>query len=171
MNEKLFSSAEDILFYNTKNDAIASLNGSVPYSYSGKALTESQINRISNGTYMDTNLYINTANISVGDLIYFPTIDFYANVIKVVNINQLVLSRTLPSDLTNASTQITNKCSVKALEVGIDEGVWFTNGLFVYNASSFIVPEPLNVSPSVVVGFEVTETYVDSYTEIGRAHV
>jgi Domain of unknown function (DUF4815) len=164
-NGTLFSSGETINFYNTKNEAIASLNGSVSPAYSATAVTEQTLTRLASGTYLDTVLNINTADISVGDTIAISSISFIATVIAINSISQLVLNTTLPQDLSNISTTITNKCSVKALEVGVDEGVWFTNGLFVYNAVSSIVPDALNVSPSVVVGFEVTEEIVDAFTD------
>ena len=161
-NSKGFASAETLNFFTTKSAAFASLNSTVTARFTDVVATSGTLTRLSTGTYLSKTLTISTANISVGDIISFDEVTFKATVTSIVDTNTLVLNYALPQDVTNQSTTITNQISVRALEVGIDEGVWFTNGFFVRNSASSIIPESLNAYPSVVVGFEVVETIVDS---------
>ena len=76
-----------------------------------------------------------------GNTIAIPSIKYRGKVTSIVDTTTLILSAPLPSDVTNISTTITNEVSVRALEVGVDSGVWFTNGLFVANYVNSIVPD------------------------------
>ena len=162
-NGKQFSSGETINIYTTKVAALSSLNTTVTPAFTTTALTTSTINRTASGTYLSNNLNITTGGINIGDTISIPSINFSATVITKVDISNLTLNKSLPKTVTNTSVTVTNNISVSALEVSIDDGVWFTNGLFVANYVSSIVPDALNAFPSVVVGFEVLETISDSY--------
>jgi hypothetical protein len=161
-NAKLFASGETINLYLSKTDALNSLNATVSPQYTVTALSTNTIIRNSSGTYLSTTLSIATGNISVGDTISITSIGFTATVISITDTANLILNTQLPQDISNLSTTITNEISVRCLEVGIDSGVWFTNGYFVSNYANSIIPDSLNSYPSVVVGFEVDETEIDS---------
>ena len=160
-NGKAFASGETLNFFTTKVAALSSLNATITPRYTDVAATIGTLTRLSTGTYLSKELTIPPGNISVGDTITFSTITFKATVTSV-NSTGVVLNYALPADVTNEITTITNQISVRALEVGIDEGVWFTGGFFVRNGADSIIPDALNAYPSVVVGFEVVETYEDS---------
>ena len=162
-NGKQFSSGETINIYTTKVAALSSLNAAVTPAYTTTALTTTTLTRTVSGTYLDNNLAITTGGINIGDTISIPSISFTATVIAKVDISNLTLNKSLPQTLVNVTATVTNNISVSALEVNVDNGVWFTNGLFVANYVSSIVPDALNAFPSVVVGFEVLETITDSY--------
>ena len=164
-NGKAFSSGETINFYTSKVAALSSLNTTIAPAYAATAKTEGTLTRTVSATYLNNNLTITTGGISVGDSINIPSINFNAIVTSIVDITTLVMNNTIPQTVSNVSATITNKISVSALEVNIDDGVWFTNGLFVANYADSIVPDALNVYPSVVVGFEVDESHVDSYSD------
>ena len=161
-NNRSFSSGETINLYLSKTNALSSLSSTVPPQYVETALTTSTISRLSSGNYLSRILTVPTGNINIGDTINIPSINFTATVISKTDVNNLVINIPLTKDISNQPTTITNQISVNCLEVGIDAGVWFTNGLFISNYSSSIVPDPLNSYPSVVVGFEINETVVDS---------
>ena len=160
-NGKAFASGETINFYQTKVEALSSLNSAITPSFTATVNTSNTITRNSTGIYLSKTLTLSTGSISVGDTIAIPSIKYRGKVTSIVDTTTLILSAPLPSDVTNISTTITNEVSVRALEVGVDSGVWFTNGLFVANYVNSIVPDTLNAFPSVVVGFEVNETIVD----------
>jgi len=160
-NGKAFSSGETINFYQTKVEALSSLNSSVTPSFTAVAKSTNVITRNSTGKYLSKTLTISTGSVSVGDSIVISSIKYRGIVTSILDTTTLILSVPLTADVTNGSTTITNEISVNALEVGIDNGVWFTNGLFVANYTSSIVPDALNAYPSVVVGFEVNETIID----------
>lgn len=164
-NGKAFSSGETLKFYTTKIAALSSLNSTVSARYTDVTATSTTLTRIVNGTYLDKNLSISTANISVGDTVRISSINYRGTVVAIVDNNNLTLNLPLIQQVTNLTATITNEISVRALEVGIDDGVWFTNGYFVRNSASSIVPDALNAYPSVVVGFEVVETITDSYND------
>ena len=160
-----FSSGETINFYSSKVDALNSINTSILPQYTTVAKTTTTLSRTSTGTYLSNVLSISTAGISVGDSISISSINFTATVVSIVDSQTVNLSLALTQNVTNVSTTVTNKISVNALEVGIDDGVWFTNGVFVANYASSIVPDALNAYPSCVVGFEVDELIVDSTSD------
>ena len=162
-NGKQFSSGETINIYTTKVAALSSLNTTITPAYTTTALTTTTLTRTASGTYLDSNLAITTGGINIGDTINIPSISFTATVVAKVDISNLTLNKSLPQTLNNVTVNVVNNVSVNALEVSVDNGVWFTNGLFVSNYASSIVPDSLNVFPSVVVGFEVLETITDSY--------
>ena len=162
-NNKAFTSGETLSFYTTKIAALSSLNSTVTPRYTDVAATSVTLTRIVNGTYLDKNLAISTANISVGDTVKISSINYRGTVVSIIDNNNLTLSLPLTQQVTNLTATIINEISVRALEVGIDEGVWFTNGFFVRNSASSIIPDALNAYPSVVIGFEVVETIMDPY--------
>ena len=162
-NGKAFSSGETLNFYLTKIEALSSLNSTVTPTYTDVTATSVTLTRIVNGTYLDKNLVTSTAGISIGDTVRIASINYNGTVVAIVDTNNLTLNLPLPQEVTNLTAAVTNQISVRALEVGIDEGVWFTNGYFVRNSASSIIPEALNAYPSVVVGFEVLETITDAY--------
>ena len=164
-NGKAFSSGETLKFYTTKIAALSSLNSTVTSSYTDVVATSTTLTRIVNGTFLDKNLSTSTANVSVGDTVKISSINYKGTVVKVIDANNLILNLPLTQEVTNLTATITNEISVRSLEVGIDEGVWFTNGFFVRNSASSIIPDALNAYPSVVVGFEVVETIMDSYSD------
>jgi len=164
-NKISFSSGETINFYNTKIEALASLNSTVTAAYTVTAKSTNIITRNSTGTYLSPTLNISTGNINVGDTITITSINFSATVIDIIDANSLTLNNPLIKDVSSATTQITNQISVRALEVNIDDGVWFTNGFFVANYKSSIVPNSLTIYPSSVVGFEVDEFTVDAASD------
>ena len=164
-NGKAFASGETINLYTSKIDALNSIVLAVSPQFSTTALTTNTLTRTSSGTYLSNNLAISSAGISVGDTISISSIQFTATVAAIVDALNVTLSVYLPQDVSNISTTVTNNISVNALEVNVDNGVWFTNGVFVENYASSIVPDPLNAYPSCVVGFEVDEIIVDSYSD------
>ena len=164
-NNGAFSSGETISFYNSKVNALASLNSTVTPQFTATAVTINKISRSSTGTYLSNTLTIPTGSISIGDTVYIGSINFTARVVSIIDTTSLILDKVLTKDISNQPTTITNQISVPAMEVGIDSGVWFTNGYFVTNAADSIVPDALNAYPSSVVGFEVSETIVDSFSD------
>lgn len=164
-NGRKFSSGETINFFNSKVDALASLNTTVTARYTDVVSTSATLTRLVSGEYLSKTVTISTGNISIGDTVSISSVNYTGTVISITDNNTLVLSSPIPENLTNASAEITNEICVNALEVGIDEGVWFTGGYFVRNSALSIVPEALNAYPSVVVGFEVNETIYDSFSD------
>jgi len=164
-NGSSFASGETINFYSSKIDALNSLTSTITPQFTSTTLTTATINRTATGTYLSQSLTMTTSGISVGDSISISSINFLATVVSIDSTSSLTISKSLPSDITNAAVVITNEISVKALEVNIDDGVWFTNGVFVESYASSIVPNSLSVYPSVVVGYTVDETIVDSTSD------
>lgn len=164
-NIGLFSSGEVLNLYSSKSEAFASLNAPITPVYSTYLITDSTLSRTATATYLTNQISIPTAGINVGDKIFFTTSNTSTTVISVDSISQVTVIETIQGTYTNSPVTVTNKSSVNALEVNIDEGVWFTNGVFVYNSASSIVPDLLNAYPSSVVGFEVDESIVDSYSD------
>lgn len=164
-----FSSGESINFFDTKTDAFSSLNSDVTSLYSAVAITETVLVKTASGTFLSEKITINTSDISVGDSIEFTSANNTSNTVLTVtnvdSLNELTTNGFLDKDYNNESVTITKRVSVNAMQVCIDEGVWFTNGLFVRNAQSFIIPDKLNVNPSVVVGFEINETTIDYFDD------
>ena len=164
-NGSAFASGETINFYTSKIDALNSLNSIVTPQFTSTTLTTATINRTVTGTYLSQSLSMTTSGISVGDTISISSINFLATVVSIDSSSSLTVNKPLTSDVTNAAVVITNNISVKAMEVSIDAGVWFTNGVFVESYASSIVPNSLSVYPSVVVGYTVEETIIDSTSD------
>lgn len=166
-NNKSFAPNEIINFYTSKIDAFNSLSSTVVTGYSANTVTQtSTIKTNVSGTYLDNNLTIDTSGINIGDQIVVSSANnFTATVVSITDNNHLVINNVLSNDITSASANVTSFASVNALEVNVDAGVWFTNGMFVENSYSSIIPQPTNLYPSVVVGFEIDETVVDSYSD------
>jgi hypothetical protein len=165
-NNKAFSSNETIKFFQSKNDALNSIMGyDISSTYTAKSITENSFSRFVSGTFLSKELNVSSASIEVGDNIVLSSINLNAYVTAITGVNTITINVPLTSDLTDATVTVNKKASVRALEVGIDEGVWFTNGYFVHNNAVSIIPDELNAFPSVVVGFEVDETIVDTYTD------
>ena len=165
-NGKSFASGEKINFYASKIDALNSLTTTIVPEYTATAKTTNVLSRTVTGTYLSSTLNItSTAGVSVGDLVSISSINYIGVVSSIIDTSSITLSNALSSDLSNVSATITNRISVNALEVNIDDGVWFTNGVFVESYASSIVPDALNSYPSCVVGYEVDETIVDSFSD------
>lgn len=164
-NLSSFESGETINFYNTILEAYGSLNSSVTPEYTATLKTTSTVTRNASGTYLSDVLTVSSADLSVGDTLYISSIDFRASITQIIDINTIRLNFILPNDLTNVSTEFTKEVSVFALRVGVDNGVWFTSGFFVSNQADYIIPNNLSSYPSVVVGFSVDETIIDSYND------
>jgi hypothetical protein len=163
-NGKSFSSGETINIYASKSDALnAALGYVIAPQYTATATTSTSFTRNATGSYLSTTLTMSTAGLNVGDNIVLISAKLNTYVTSILSSTQLTINTPLTQDLSSTSITINQYCSVYALEVGIDEGVWFTNGYFVRNSASTIIPDALNAFPSVVVGFEVVENEVDSY--------
>ncbi len=67
---------------------------------------------------------------------------------------------------TGAVTFIESGAMGYAAAVKVEEGVYFVNGFFVRNSSSLIVVDGYNNTPSVKVGFKVTESLVSPEEDI-----
>lgn len=165
-NNKSFSSGETIKFFDSKNDALNSIMGyDIPATYSATSITETSFTRFVSGTFLSKTLTVSSASIEVGDNLVLSSINLNAYVTAITGINTVTINVPLTADLTDATVTVNKKASVRALEVGVDDGVWFTNGFFVRNVATSIIPDQLNAFPSVVVGFEVEETIVDTFTD------
>ena len=165
-NRKAFSSGETINFYVSKIDALNSLNSIIAPEYTATAKTTVNLTRTVTGTYLSYTLNVtSTAGVRVGDTVRISSVNYLGTVASIVDTSNITLSNSLTSDLSNISATITNEISVNALEVNVDDGVWFTNGIFVESYASSIVPDALNAYPSCVVGFEVDEYIVDSFSD------
>lgn len=168
-NNKSFASGETVNFYNTKVDALSSLSASVTPTYTATAITESTSTKTGvSGTYLDNKLTGSNiaSGVTVGDIVTIASAgDFTAVVIKVVNIDTLLISKNLPQNLASVNISVKTVVSSPSMQFSIDEGVWFTNGFFVRNDKSSIVPDPLNPLPSAIIGFEVNENIIDSFND------
>jgi hypothetical protein len=164
-NNKQFSSGETLNFFETKILALASLNSTVTASFTDVVSTTNIITRLGNGTYLNKILNVSTAGLSVGDTVKIASIKYNGKVVSLIDGNNLQLDKSLPTNVVNLTVTITNEVSVRCMEVGIDEGVWFTNGYFVRNKLDTIIPDQLSSNPSVVVGFEVEEFIIDAVTD------
>lgn len=163
-----FSSGEVINFFASKLDALSFLNGApVTPLYTTNAINNSSFSRIASGTYLTNQLSMPTNSISVGDNISYSYANtaFYATVVSVIDNSNLIINQTLPFDFNNNSVNVNTAVSSQSMEVNVDNGVWFTNGYFISFLSNSIIPQPLTIYPSCVVGFEVIETIVDSYDD------
>lgn len=165
-NNKAFSSGETINFYDSKNDALNSVMGyDIAPTYTATAITETNFSRFVSGTFLSKELTVSSASISVGDNIVLTSINLNAYVTAITGVNSITINTPLTQDLTDATVTVYKKASVRALEVSVDDGVWFTSGYFVRHVASSIIPDQLNAFPSVVVGFEVEEEIVDTFTD------
>ena len=165
-NNKSFLSGETINFFDSKNDALNSVMGyNIAPTYTATAITETSFQRFVTGTFLSKTLTVSSASISVGDNIVMPSINLNAYVTSINDINTITINTPLTQDLSNATVTVYKKASVRALEVSVDDGVWFTSGYFVRHVASSIIPDQLNAFPSVVVGFEVEEEIVDTFTD------
>jgi len=163
-----FTSGENINFFDSKLAALSFVNGGsdVP-AFTTNAYTESTFNRIASGTYLSNALNMSTINMNVGDNISYTYSNtaFYATVVSVVDNQHLLVNQALPFDFNSVSVSVTSVASTQSMEVNVDTGVWFTNGQFVTFTLGSIIPQPLSIYPSCVVGFEVNEIIVDSYSD------
>lgn len=160
-NNSSFASGETIKLYSSKAQALNSLNSAVTEKYVSQIKTESYVLVNATGEQYDDSLIMQTVNLSVGDELYISTINFRSTIVSISSDgNSITVDKPLPQSITSASANVTNKISVNATEFNIDDGVWFTNGFFVSNYNSSIIPDALSVYPSVVVGFELLESTV-----------
>jgi hypothetical protein len=164
-NNSSFASGETINLYTSKIDALNSLNNTITPQQTVVAETITSLSRTVTGTYLSNEVTISTIGISVGDMIKVPSVNTNLIVTSIIDGTTLTVNKSLVQDLTNASATVYNQISVHALEVNIADGVWFTNGVFVNNYASTIIPDPVNAYPSVVIGFEVDEQVVYSYSD------
>lgn len=170
LNTKLVSnvlsinSGETLNFFSSQLEALIFSQGgsSITPLYTTPAVTSSNITRTASGTYLGNILSVPTSNISVGDQITYGSINFYTTVTSIIDSNNLTVNRTLPQDLNSVLVTITSVTSAPSTEVSIDSGVWFTGGFFVGNPAESIIPQPLTINPSCVIGFEVDEYRINS---------
>lgn len=168
-NSQAFASGETINFYNTKVDALSSLSTAVTPVYTYVAITETTTTKTGvSGTYLTNKLTgsnISTGS-SVGDKVTIASMsNLTAVIIKIIDGDNMLISKNLTADLNTQNITIKTMASTAAMEISIDQGVWFTNGFFVRNDASSIVPEPLNLLPSAIIGFEVNENIIDSFND------
>ena len=164
-NGQEFSSGETINFYTTKEEALSSLNSSLTPLLTATVKTETTLSVAATGTQYSDILTIQTLNISVGDIIEITSIKLRSTVVSIIDTGSLQISDALPQNISNITSTITQKVSVKALEFNIDSGVWFTDGIFVSNQPTSYIPDVLSAYPSVVMGFDVVESIVNSYND------
>ncbi len=165
-NNKAFSSGETINFFDSKSDALNSVMGyEIAPTYTATAITETSFTRFVSGTFLSKDLTVSSASLSVGDNIVLTSIGLNAYITAITGVNSVTINTPLTQDLTDATVTVYKKASVRALEVSVDDGVWFTNGYFVRFVADSIIPDQLNAFPSVVVGFEVTEEIIDEFTD------
>lgn len=161
-----FVSDEDLFIFDSKSIAISnSINFNIVPLYSTKLSSDSQIEIA--GCFGDENSYeftINSSAIEVGDVISIPSA---ANPYDIYVVTELVgnakyrVNKTLDEAYVNITLVITKFASRDVMEIGFDDGVYFTNNTFVKALPQTVVPNIKTQYPSCVVGYEVTESIVD----------
>jgi hypothetical protein len=168
-NGQSFTSGETLNFFNTKTDALSSLKATVSPVYTSTLLTETTVTKTGvSGTYLQNKLSGSNiaSGISVGDKIVISSqSNLTAIVIKIIDADNILISKNLIANLSSQNISVTSVASNRAMQISVDEGVWFTNGFFVRNDASSIVPDELNAFPSAIIGFEVNENIIDSFND------
>jgi hypothetical protein len=119
------------------------------------------------GVYGIVNSYeftINSVAIELGDVLTFPDSNNpYDNYVVTELVKNSVFRVNKPLDETysNVQTIVKKTASRNIMEIGFDEGVYFTNNHFVKALPLTVIPNTKTQYPTCVVGYEVTEAIVD----------
>jgi hypothetical protein len=159
-----FISGETLEIFTSKISALNyTQNSSISSDYTAQ-LSQDIISTVFNvyGEHNSYTLQINSSSIEIGDVITFgSTVLPQYIVVEIGPDSTYIVDKKLQIPYNNATATITKFASRTVLEVGISDGVYFTNNHFVKALSQTIVPNIKTQYPSCVIGFEVTETIVD----------
>jgi hypothetical protein len=159
-----FTSGETLQLFISKQSALDYIsNVNIVSDYSAQ-LADDTVSIVS-GVYGSQNSYefqINTSTIELGDIITFGSSNVPQYIVVEINSNSTyIVDKKLLTTYSNATATITKFASRTVMEVGIADGVYFTNNHFVKAISQTIIPDSKTQYPSCVIGFEVIETIVD----------
>lgn len=158
-----FLSGETLNIFNSKDTAYYyTLNNQIVPNYTVTVATDTtfSVTNASSSKY-SLELTVNTLTLQVGDVLSYSTFDKTYTIVEIVDGTTCVVDKAFDSTFTNITLTVTRYASRKSLQVGVDEGIFFTNGYFVKNATQAIVPNTKTQFPSAVIGFEVNETIHD----------
>lgn len=158
-----FASSEQLNIFETRDLALAfTINDLIAPSFTEKVNTETTISiKNASGSQYSKNLSINTLNLEIGDVLSSSGFKQSYVVTDIIDGYTCIVDKTLEADFTNVIVNATKFPSNVVLEVGIGEGVFFSNGYLVKNLAQSIIPNPKTRFPSAVIGFEVTERIAD----------
>lgn len=161
---KNFESGENLKLFVAKSSALYYLsNPSITSDYSAQ-LADDTITTVF-GVYGDQNSYeftLNSSSIELGDVITFGSSNVPQYIVVDIGSNSTyTVDKKLQVTYNNATATITKFASRTVLEVGLSEGVYFTNNHFVKALPQTVIPDKKTQFPSCVIGFEVVETIVD----------
>lgn len=162
-SSNLFLQKETLHIFSTKDLALSYvINDLIEPQYTSVVDNDISV-RIQNvtGLQYSNNLSLNTLTLEVGDVISSSELTQNYTVTDIIDGNTCVLNRKLEKDITNITVNSTKFSSTQVLQIGISEGVFFSNGYFVKNLPQSIIPNPKTKYSSAVVGFEIVETIVD----------
>lgn len=166
-----YFSGETLKLFTIKQSALDYLINSAIVSDYTATLGIDTITSVSNvtGVQNSSNFLIsNASTVEIGDVISIPSAknpyDIYV-VVELLGGGYFAVNKTLDEDYNNVPILITKYASRDVMEVGFDNGVYFTNGYFVKALSQTIIPNQKTQYPSVVIGYEVDETIVDYVTD------
>ncbi len=159
-----FVSGETLQLFVSKGSALAYTgNSSIVSDYSATLSTDTVLT-ISN-VYGQKNSYtfqLNSSSIELGDVITFDSFGLLKYIVVDIGADgTFTVDQKLRTDYVNSSATITKYASRTVMEVGIADGVYFTNNHFVKALAQTIIPDLRTQYPSCVIGFEVIETIVD----------
>lgn len=162
-----FVDGESLYIFETQQEALNSLQAELftpSFSCSAANTVSLIVNTVQGNQYTSTLSSSVTQNIEVGDLI---SSNNFLSVYNVINVqgNVYTLNKQLQQTI-SLSDQIivTKNSSKKVLEVGITEGVFFSNGNLVKCNKQSIIPNENTAYPTTTIGLRFNETirdYVD----------
>jgi hypothetical protein len=166
---KNFSSTESLSIFSSKINALlyssSSSTSDIEPDYTCNLDSNSSFSV--SGVYGILNSYeftINSVAIEVGDVITIPSsnnpYDNYV-VTELTGNSVFTVNKPLDEDYNNVEIQITKFASRNIMEVGFDEGVYFTNNHFVKALPLTVIPNIKTQYPNCVIGYEVNETIID----------
>lgn len=170
---------EIINLYQTKSLALLFIiNSSLVPTYTTRVdvNTTSDLINSCTGEKYDNIFTIPTTTLAVGDLLSdLPNANNLENryyVIEIIDGTHARVDKPITKTVSAVSVRVTKKASRSALEMSIDDGIFFTNGIFVKNTLQSIVPNNKTQFPSCIIGLKVVESvkdYIDDPTLLDPA--
>lgn len=166
-----FEAGENLYFFNSKSESIGVLSAETSV-YTAEVATESSISVICSSSKYSTLISCDTTSLSVGDAIlstssvnqqkYFL---HNTTIVEIIDANTIRVSTPSNATFSSVSITFTRQASKNVLEIGVTDGVFYSNGIFVKFVADKLVPNFNTQFPTISVGLNVVETVVDSYND------
>lgn len=161
-----FISDEILFIFDSKSLAFSnSINPNITPTYTTKLQSDSQVQILGVYGYINSNKFtINSSSLEIGDMITIPSADNPYDsyvVIEIGSNGEYFTNKTLDEDYINIAITVSKFASRDVMEIGFDDGVYFTNNHFVKAVAQKIIPNLKTQYPSCVVGYEVSEYVID----------